>query len=130
MYLDANFFIFANVAMDRHGQKARMILKEMKEGKQGVTSVLTLGEVLWVLRRNGRTADMRAVLEWIYNISNLHIREVSPLTPMRALAFIEKYNLKPRDAFHVAIMEELGINHIVTDNKDFDKIKGVKRIAL
>ncbi|MEK6973865.1 MAG: type II toxin-antitoxin system VapC family toxin [Nanoarchaeota archaeon] len=44
--------------------------------------------------------------------------------------FIEKYGLKPRDAFHLAIMENFNIKEIVSDDSDFDKIKGIKRIKL
>jgi len=49
---------------------------------------------------------------------------------LRALEFIEIEGLKPRDAFHAAIMEDLGVNEIVTDDTDFDKLESTKRIRL
>ena len=58
------------------------------------------------------------------------MREVSSLTPLTALEFMEKYKLKPRDAFHVAIMENFGIKEIVSDDSDFDKVREIKRIKL
>jgi len=36
------------------------------------------------------------------------------------------YDLKPHDAFHYAMIRDLGINCIVTKDKDFNKIKGLK----
>ncbi|MEM2843174.1 MAG: type II toxin-antitoxin system VapC family toxin, partial [Candidatus Bathyarchaeia archaeon] len=42
--------------------------------------------------------------------------------------YLLKYSLKPSDAIHLATIEKTGAHHIVSENKDFDKIKEVKRI--
>ena len=130
MYLDANFFIFSNVTTDARGDRARKILREIVAGKHAVTSVLALDEVLWVLRKNKRGGESRPVLEWIYSIPNLEVREAPALIPLRAVDFIEQHGLRPRDAFHVAIMEHFSIREIVTDDADFDNLPGIKRVAL
>jgi predicted nucleic acid-binding protein len=43
---------------------------------------------------------------------------------------MEKYDLSPRDAFHISIMKEGKIASIVSDDEDFDKVEGVKRILI
>ena len=43
---------------------------------------------------------------------------------------IEKYNLKPRDAIHVASALTNNIKEIVSDDPDFDKVKEIKRKKL
>ncbi|MBI5254150.1 MAG: type II toxin-antitoxin system VapC family toxin [Euryarchaeota archaeon] len=43
---------------------------------------------------------------------------------------IEKYNLRPRDAFHVAIMKSFGVTEIVSDDSDFEKVEWIKRIKI
>jgi len=63
-------------------------------------------------------------------VPNVDIHEVSSIIPMVALDFIENYNLKPRDAFHMAIMKELNLTSIVSDDIDFDRVKKIKRINL
>lgn len=131
IYLDANFFIFALFDQTKKGLKARSIQKEIILGKiEAITSVLVIDEIMWVIRRNGKDELLRKVIEDIYAIPNLDIREVSSIVPLYAVNFIEKYKLKPRDAFHVAIMEALQIDKIVSDDSDFDKIDGIERIKL
>jgi len=41
---------------------------------------------------------------------------------------LKKYNLKPSDAIHLAAMKLEGINIIVSEDADYDKIKDVRRI--
>ncbi len=131
LYMDANFFIFAILDTTEKGEKARKILREIVVGKrQAMTSVLALDEVLWVLRRNKKEEIRRKVIEDIYAIPHLEVKAVSALIPLRALEYIEKYNLKPRDAFHSACMEEFQTNIIVSDDADFDKVRNITRLKL
>ncbi|MBI2565351.1 type II toxin-antitoxin system VapC family toxin [Candidatus Woesearchaeota archaeon] len=131
IYLDANFFIFALLDQTKKGVNARLIQKEIVEGKLlAFTSVLVIDEVMWVLRKNSRADLLRKTIEDVYFMPNLEVREVSALIPLDALEFIEIFNLKPRDAFHLACMKQLKLSKIVSDDSDFDKIKGIKRIKL
>ena len=130
MYLDANFFILLHFDYKDKGEKSRQILEQIIKGKSAVTSVLTLDEVMWVIVKNKQEKELRNIIEEIYSIKNLIIKDVSNSIPLKALDIMEENKLKPRDAFHIAIMKELGINTIVSDDKDFDKIQGIKRIKL
>lgn len=130
MYLDANFFIFANFSTDSKGNNARAILRQIIMGKRAITTSLALDEVMWVLIKNNKKIELREIIEEIYAIKNLEIKEVSSNIPLRAIDFMEKYELKPRDAFHVALMENFNVNEIVSDDSDFDRVKVIKRINL
>lgn len=130
MYLDANFFIFAKLSTDTKGSRARNILNQIVSGKRAITSSLALDEVMWIFIKNKQINMLRPIIEEIYTIKNLEVKEVSATTPLIALEFIEKYNLKPRDAFHLAIMESFNVKEIVSDDSDFDKVKNIKRIKL
>ena len=70
------------------------------------------------------------MIEELYNIPYLMILDVTVDIPLRALDLMEKHHLKPRDAFHLAVMRKHGIKRIVTTDVDFDNIPGVKRVAL
>ena len=129
MYLDANFFIFAYNDGGKKGKKAREILEEITTTKRAITSALALDEVMWVLKRNNQSSEMQELVQQIYSINNLEVKEVPARIPLLALHFIEIDNLKPRDAFHAAIMEHNGITEIISDDSDFDKITWVKRIG-
>jgi len=47
-----------------------------------------------------------------------------------SLHYLEKYALKPRDALHCATMQENEIEAIASFDKDFDKVKEIKRIRI
>jgi len=131
MYLDANFLVFAAVGIGLQSERARALARRVSSGEiDACTSALALDEAMWVLRKNGQNALVRPVIEELYQMQNLVITEVPAHIPLNALRFIEEHNLKPRDAFHAAIMEHFNISEIATDDKDFDKIPGIKRIKI
>ena len=130
MYLDANFFVIATIAEDEKGVRARAIANEIIKGKLAITSSLTIDEVMWVLLKKQFKHDIRPIVEEIYGMKNLEVKEVPAGIPLRALDFMEKHDLKPRDAFPLAIMEHFGVKEIVSDDADFDDIPGIKRIKI
>lgn len=130
IYLDANFFIIYNFDQTIRGEKARKILEEIIAGKEAITSSLALDEVMWVIIKNKRIEALRETIEDIYAMPNLTVKEVGPDIPLEALDFIEKYNLKPRDASHVAIMKSFHVKEIVSDDPDFDRMEWIKRIKM
>ena len=131
MYLDANFFVFSRYDTTAKGENARDLLTEIIKGKKdALTTALTLDEVMWALIKNGHRKDVHEVIEEIYSVSHLVIREVPALLPLAAIDLMEQFNLRPRDAFHLAAMQLFGIKEIVSDDSDFDKIKEIKRVKI
>lgn len=131
MYLDANFFVFALLDTGPKGRKASEIQERLTRGEAAaITSVLALDELMWVLLKNKKKELLRTAIEGVYATPNLTVREVNADVPLVALELMETYGLTPRDAFHVALMKLLGIKAIVSDDRDFDKIKWVQRIKL
>ena len=132
IYIDANVFVFASFDDTEKGRTARKAIEEIGEGKLplAITSTLTMDEVMWAAIKNKKTAELRATVEDIYAMPNLVIKGVNSNIPLMALSFIEEQGLKPRDAFHAAIMKSFGITEIVSDDSDFDKVKWMKRIKL
>jgi predicted nucleic acid-binding protein len=95
-----------------------------------VTCALTLDEIMWVMIKNKKKEVLRDTIEDIYAVPNLTIKEVPASIPLDALLLMEQFDLKPRDAFHVAVMKSNGISEIASDDPDFDKVKGIKRMRL
>lgn len=130
-YIDASFFIMFYFDITEKGINARKFAQKIISGEEtAVTSSLTLDEVMWVIVKNKKKEVLRKVIENIYTIQNLRLQEVGSDIPLAALELIEKENLKPRDAFHVAVMKKLGVGEIVSDDEDFDRVKGIKRVKL
>ncbi len=130
-YLDANFFVFALLDNTKLGENARALQQEIVEGKHStVTSSLTLDEILWVLVRNNRRELIEEAIDDIYHMPNLTVVATSAAAPKIAVKYMQKYNLKPRDAIHLAVMEELKIKEIISDDVDFDKVQGIRRARI
>lgn len=129
-YLDANFFILYNFDQTLKGERARKIQADIVAGQNAITSSLALDEVMWVLIKNRKAEFLRETIEDIYAIPNLDIREVSGSIPLDALDIIEKYRLRPRDAFHAAIMKDLRLSEIVSNDSDFDRVEWIRRVKL
>jgi len=130
IYLDANFFVIYNFDKTLKGEKARKILEEIINGKEAITSSLALDEVMWVIIKNKKIEALRETIEDIYATPYLTVKEVGSDIPLEALDFIEKYNLKPRDAFHAAVMKSSDVKEIVSDDPDFDSVEWIKRIKI
>ena len=130
IYLDANFFILCNFDTSSLGENARNLQLKIDEGTKASTSSLALDEVMWVLIKNKKSEVLRETIEDIFAIQNLTVLDVRGSAALDALDYIERDKLKPRDAFHLAIMKSNEINEIVSDDKDFDRVKGIKRIKL
>jgi len=129
IYIDANVFIFLAIGEGQERIKSRDLISSVVEGKyEAHTSALVLDEVMWALIKNKKKHLIRQVIHGIYDIPHLSVLSVSADIPLLATDIMEETKLKPRDAFHVAIMRHNSINTIASDDRDFDRLKGIKRI--
>jgi predicted nucleic acid-binding protein len=104
-------------------------LLEIALGKiEAYASPVTWGEVAWVIRKIlGAEASIDHGRK-LLSFPNLKLLQVKRTTALKAQDLMEEYELKPRDALHAAIALENKITTIVSFDKDFDKLKAVKRI--
>ncbi|MDI6654983.1 MAG: type II toxin-antitoxin system VapC family toxin [Candidatus Hydrothermarchaeota archaeon] len=131
IYLDSNIFIIATLYSDEKGERARGILRDIRDGKKkAATSVLTFDEVFWEVRKHrGKDAALEAA-EAMLSMPYLNFLPVDAAVLWKTLEIIKKYNLHPRDAIHLACAALHGISAILSEDTDFDKIKEVKRKSL
>lgn len=123
MFLDASFLIYLNVGAD-NGLTA--LYKRLLNTHALATDLLAIDETLYISRKRyavnyGQTLEFLddAVLPFV-RLLGLGIREYE-----RAKEFLQ--TLRPSDAIHLAVMRNFGINSIVTEDEDFDKVN-VERI--
>ena len=126
-YLDTNVFIYAAIQNDELGINSRRILDLITIGKiYGFTSCLTFDEFVWVVRKlkpELLVMGANSLLE-----SNLKFVDVNKLVLQNALDIIKEFNLKPRDAIHAATAISPNIDEIISEDKDFDSVRELKRI--
>ena len=94
------------------------------------TNILVLDEVVYVSRKK-YNVEYTETIEFI-DKAVLPYVEVLPIglnEYLKAKELMAKYGFKPSDSIHIATIENYGLQAIVTEDKDFDKIE-IKRIWL
>lgn len=128
-YLDSNVFLHYILDPESGAKRiaAKNLLIKVAEGSvQAATSLLTWDEVVWTVRKKLGREIAREEGKKFLEFPNLRLLNVSESTMRTAQEAIERRNLNPRDAIHFASCLENGIDEIVSDDSDFDAVKGIR----
>ena len=147
LYLDANFLTayFVENHQDNYSSRIKMF-ELLEKNKNLLISCLTLDEtwckVKLTLEKQVPTekrkpfsefyGDLKRILDSILDHPLMKIIQFENdliQGVKNALENIKNYNLRPRDAFHYAMMKDLNVSYIVTKDKDFNKIDDVDVIS-
>lgn len=128
-YLDANVFIYAALETDGLGVSAVNLLSKSGSG-QFFTSFLTIDEVVFIVRKNRGVGAAVEIGNAMLEMEGLNFIEVNYRVAQNALQATASYNLRPRDAFHFASMQEHSLKEIVSEDSDFDKIPVINRLTV
>ena len=97
---------------------------------KGVTSLLTWDELAWVVwKLEGREAGTQAGATFL-KLRNLSLLTVNISVMLRAQELMERYQLKPRDAIHVATAITAGEREIISDDAELDIVREIERRPL
>lgn len=130
IYIDSNVFINAYFDRGIAGAKAREFIKKIVSGEQNSTiSCLVIDEVAYKLSEKKGNAFSARIWSNLLSIPNLRILPIDEKAARRVPQLL-KAGLMPRDALHVAVMQEHGISTILSFDKDFDSIKSITRKEL
>ena len=90
---------------------------------------LVLDELLWVSKRR-YSVPYNISLDFIDNLilPIVNVLQLDESSWKRAKDLMLEHNLKPSDALHVGLMMENGIEVIVSEDKELDKVKDIERI--
>ena len=127
IFLDANFIIYLNLGVK---EVVNFYIKVLQEDRLALDP-LVIDEVIYVSKKkyNVNFNDTISFLDEVV-LPNSLILPIRKEDYDKAKELILQYNLKPSDAFHVAIMLNNSISKIISEDKDFDRIKEIERIWL
>ncbi|MHB1493594.1 MAG: type II toxin-antitoxin system VapC family toxin [Thermoplasmataceae archaeon] len=131
IYIDSNVFIYAVLNTEFIGNEARSILSQVQKGQiKASTSALTFDELIWIIKKERSRNDSLLAGEAFLNMSGLKLVEVNTNVLAGAIAIMKKYSLDPRDSIHAAsaIIEKAEV--MISEDKDFDKIREIKRRSI
>lgn len=133
-YLDSNVLVYLKDENSPHHKATKQLVKDLSPDKYTIyVSSLTIDEFIhaagFILKQRKlsdqqkyRTLDKE--LGAILSLSHLQI--VNPSTDKsenkEVILIMRDYNLSPRDAYHLLIMQEQKINYFATFDTDFKKV--------
>lgn len=129
-YLDANSLVFLNNENSPFHQKAIGTFDKLTgSGYQLVFSSLTLDEYFHTVLRfsqDSRSLTIKNLKKAYRKLIKLNIKLINPSLDekkhLRVINLIAKYDLHPRDAYHLFIMLENKVKFLATFDSDFDKV--------
>mgnify|MGYP001584077912 CR=1 FL=1 len=129
MFLDSNVFIHRFRDDARMREPCRRLLERVAHGEQqAVISPMVLDEVVHHLMDYKGVEYALSVWATIRKMPNLKVAPIDDAVLAHVPGFIQA-GLEPHDAFHAAVMKANGLSVICSYDKDFDKVKGIKRQA-
>ena len=130
-YLDSNIFIFAYCDDKKDGAICRNIVELATNNKIKIfTSTLTFDEIFNKITKLKDKKFALIVSKLFLNLKNLNFINADLEIINYSHSLLEKYDLGPRDAIHLACALSKGINNIISNDKDFDKISEIKRFDI
>lgn len=138
-YLDSNILIaFKDESSPFHQLSKEIIKSLIKKSITLVISPLTLDEFLFQIyyllpseikkKREVCFKILEKALRDILSLPDLKIvsSPVDSRSQLKVVRFMERYNLKPRDAYHLLIVFSQKIERIATFDSDFGEIEKVE----
>jgi predicted nucleic acid-binding protein len=133
-YLDSNVFIYPILYSEEIEPKAKTALDLLRKVASGelsaYTSTITWDEVIWVVRKAMGKSEAENQGQKLLGFQNLKFVCIDENILCQAQALLKKYNLRPHDAIHVASAIDKKIYDVISDDKDLDQVKEIKRIPL
>ena len=130
LFIDTNLFVYLLTKTPEDERKIIEFYAKLIENHDLYTSPLVLDETIHVAKKK-YSVPYELSIEFI-DEKVLPYVEVLPLTVfdyLTARQIITKYNLRPSDALHVAVIENNGLQAIVSEDEDFDVLP-LKRVWL
>jgi len=129
VYVDSNYWIYW---MDSRHPEHPHVSKAMRAAiKEGILLNLTsLLEVAHYFRGLGE-AQLSSTMDKLRNLTTLNLAELDTATAEEALSILGRYSeigIGGRDAVVLATMQLHGVKRILTHDRDFRKVKGIRVI--
>lgn len=132
IYLDTNIFLYPQTGANTLSGACVAILEKAARGQISAgTSVLTWDEFHYALQKKKELGKSAATTQskLFLQLPGITFFAVTLDIVSKAQEIVELCHLDPRDAIHAATAILNGCKEIVSDDKDFDVVKGLKRIA-
>ena len=127
-YIDSNVFFYAKIDDKVFGPPCSSIIHRIAAGKlEAASSALVLVEVANALRKYGLgdevAREVHAICSLIADIYAIDVTDVQ-----EAAQIYGEAKVSPYDCLHAAVMRRNGVSAIISADRDFDKIRFLRRV--
>jgi predicted nucleic acid-binding protein len=128
-FVETNIFLYVITAHPEFGLVARRILERVSSGEEAATSSLVIAEVCAWLEYRKKKTEVDAFLSAVDSYPSLRKSETTYADEQRAKELEPYYpRLEFFDRVYLAQMERLKLTEIYSNDRAFDRVKGIKRI--
>ncbi len=129
VFIDANIFLEI-ILKDKKSEECKKFLNKIISGEiLGITSDFIVFTCLLQIQHKTKDLNkMKDFIIFINSIFSLKIMKSSLSNLMKTINFMQEYKLDFDDALVISCMKSNNINTLVSLDKDFDKVKSIKRI--
>jgi len=128
-FVDSNVFIYVLVKSPKDDyETAKRILQRIEEGEAAITNTAVVQEIVDWLEYNNKRREVEKLLTAINSYITMEKAEVSWNEMMEAISDMKKYDLDFVDALTLQTMKKNNVKEIYTNDKDFNRVKGIRRI--
>ena len=130
VYLDSNVFLYAAGTPHPLKEPCLAVLRRVEAGElDATTSTEALQEILHVFQRRSMAAQGASLVKTVLSL----LPEVLPVdrydVSLAADLAPAHPTLPARDPIHAAVMRHHGIREIISADKHFDALSGVRRLV-
>jgi predicted nucleic acid-binding protein len=128
-FVDANIFIYVLVeSPEKDFEISKRILKRIENGEETATSLAVIQEVVDWLEYNNRKKEVRSFLTAVNSYLTMNKLDNTWDDFFTALNDVDEHRVDFVDALTLQTMKKNKINKIYSNDKDFDRVKWIKRI--
>ena len=128
-FVDSSVFIYVLVKSPKDDyMTAKRILQRIEEGEETITNTAVIQEIIDWLENNNKRREIETFLAAINSYITMKKAKISWNEIMEAIGDMKKYDLDLVDALTLQTMKKNDVKEIYTNDKDFDRVKEVKRI--
>lgn len=129
-FVDANIPMYlVGAAHPRREDTRRSVSELVRSGEPLVSSAEVIGEILHRYHRLGRPEFVTPAIGILLTLTDERILPIHLADVLRAGEFLVSLpGLSSRDAVHVAVMESHGLTQILSFDRGFDRVPGIRRV--
>ena len=129
IYLDSTIPLYATLDDGAKGLWCRTILTSVRDGRvEAATSALTLDEVQYRVRKERSLEDSLELADSLLSMPGLTILPVDRAVLREGMRVSREFRLQPRDSIHAAAALLKSIEEIYSEDRDFDRVEGLRRV--